>query len=249
MEQKKRYRDSNKGQITNESHRKKYQPRRAQLAVKYKHQAKQSRKLTKRQCVELKRRIRRRLERNRLNLNEALRDWFCVQANDEWLDHWYGEVVPAWKDVRLTLNQRISMRYMDRYRNEPDFHLKERLARTLRNCLTKNQYRFSKSLGYHTRDVKQHIESQFTEAMSWEAFCDGAIHVDHIIPKVYFNHSIEREVVDCWSLANLQPLWAADNWSKRDSVDPSTADPTLWARYGDRVPVDKLTGPNSVEFS
>ena len=52
--------------------------------------------------------------------------------------------------------------------------------------------------------------------MSWERFLNGEIHIDHIVPKSRFNYEKpdDPEFKICWGLANLQPLWNTDNWSK-----------------------------------
>jgi hypothetical protein len=69
-------------------------------------------------------------------------------------------------------------------------------------------------LPYTLEDLIEHIESQFQEDMTWDNY--GEWHVDHIKPMNSFNfESPEDEPFqECWSLDNLQPLWAKDNLSK-----------------------------------
>jgi len=64
--------------------------------------------------------------------------------------------------------------------------------------------------------LKKHIEKQFTEGMSWELYIKGEIHIDHIIPVSAFNFTNPKDIdfKKCWSLKNLQPLWAKENRSK-----------------------------------
>ena len=50
--------------------------------------------------------------------------------------------------------------------------------------------------------------------MTWKAFRNGDIHIDHIKPQSLFNLQDINDVKKCWSLSNLQPLWAADNLAK-----------------------------------
>lgn len=74
-------------------------------------------------------------------------------------------------------------------------------------------------VGYDVDDLMAHLERHFTDGMSWENY--GEWHVDHIIPKAALNYS-EPEHIDfkrCWSLSNLQPLWATDNISKGGKLD------------------------------
>ena len=61
-----------------------------------------------------------------------------------------------------------------------------------------------------------HLEKQFTDGMTWEKFLRGEIWMDHIKPISKFNYvsSEDIEFKECWSLNNLQPLWAKDNRRK-----------------------------------
>lgn len=58
-------------------------------------------------------------------------------------------------------------------------------------------------LGYSAKDLKYHIESLFTEGMSWDNY--GEWQIDHIIPVVTFTQDDDVKVV-C-ALENLRPLW------------------------------------------
>lgn len=57
-----------------------------------------------------------------------------------------------------------------------------------------------------------HIESKFKDGMNWDNH--GKWHIDHIIPIKSFNLNIKNELIECWSLNNLQPLWATENLIK-----------------------------------
>lgn len=79
----------------------------------------------------------------------------------------------------------------------------------------KKNRKWENLVGYTLQDLKDHIEKMFSDGMSWENI--GEWHIDHIIPKSAFNYT-EPEHIDfkrCWSLSNLQPLWAKENMSKR----------------------------------
>lgn len=69
----------------------------------------------------------------------------------------------------------------------------------------------SEYLGCDIDTLKQHIESQFKDGMSWDN-C-GQWHFDHIIPIAYDNPTFEEQVARL-HYTNLQPLWAVDNISK-----------------------------------
>ena len=62
--------------------------------------------------------------------------------------------------------------------------------------------------------VKNYLENQFTEGMSWENH--GKWHIDHIIP--LSSASNESELIKLCHYTNLQPLWAFDNLSKGSKI-------------------------------
>ena len=71
-------------------------------------------------------------------------------------------------------------------------------------------------LGYGPHKLRTHLEDLFVDGMSWANY--GLWHIDHITPvKWFLVHGIEDAAV-VNALANLQPLWAADNLSKGSKV-------------------------------
>lgn len=74
-------------------------------------------------------------------------------------------------------------------------------------------------LGYTVEQLKEHISSQFKEGMSWDNH--GEWHIDHITPQSWlpFTSIEDDNFLKCWSLSNLQPLWAKDNISKQDRYE------------------------------
>lgn len=71
-------------------------------------------------------------------------------------------------------------------------------------------------LGCTPLKLKQYLESQFQEGMTWKNM--GEWHVDHIIPCDYFDLSDLEQQRICFNFRNLQPLWAEDNLSKSNKV-------------------------------
>jgi len=67
-------------------------------------------------------------------------------------------------------------------------------------------------LGCTRQEYRDHLESQFTDGMSWDNY--GEWQVDHIIPVSAFDQSKLDERAICWHYSNTQPLWAADNQAK-----------------------------------
>ena len=69
-----------------------------------------------------------------------------------------------------------------------------------------------KLIGCTVEELLKHLESQFTDGMSWDNY--GEWHIDHIIPCASFNFKNEEEQYRCFNYKNLQPLWAIDNFIK-----------------------------------
>lgn len=71
-----------------------------------------------------------------------------------------------------------------------------------------------KLIGCSINELKQHLESQFTEGMSWNNYGIKGWHIDHIKPCKLFNLSQQEEQKICFHYTNLQPLWWYDNLKK-----------------------------------
>ena len=92
---------------------------------------------------------------------------------------------------------------------------------------TKNGRRWQELVGYTVVQLKDHIESQFTEGMNWSNWgvhrTDGPPrwHIDHIRPRWSFSFSSaeDPQFRQCWCLANLQPLWGPENLEKSGKWD------------------------------
>ena len=63
-----------------------------------------------------------------------------------------------------------------------------------------------------------YLERQFKDGMNWNNY--GKWHVDHKIPVSFFEFSSynDWEFKYCWSLNNLQPLWAEENLRKWNKI-------------------------------
>jgi hypothetical protein len=59
-------------------------------------------------------------------------------------------------------------------------------------------------LGYSALDLKNHLESLFTDGMSWDNYDEW--HIDHIKRVCEFDNDTHPSIVN--ALSNLQPLWS-----------------------------------------
>jgi hypothetical protein len=71
-----------------------------------------------------------------------------------------------------------------------------------------------KLLGCSIEELKKHLESQFTEGMSWENHGYYGWHIDHIKPCYAFDLTDPEEQKKCFHWTNLQPLWWWENLEK-----------------------------------
>ena len=67
--------------------------------------------------------------------------------------------------------------------------------------------------GYTPKDLIAHLESLFRPGMTWANY-GKRWHVDHVKPCSKFDMRDPAQFAECWSLKNLQPLWARENLVK-----------------------------------
>lgn len=177
-------------------------------------------------CAELERRQNSLAE---WNAQEALRWWLKEGATDECVVQWFDAMGKPWGNPRLSKAER----YRCKYANDNEFAIGERIRRQITKkikrdgignnmrsalCRDGNSSVVERTLGYTIRQLKIHLESLFTDGMNWDEFRAGNIHIDHITPQASFDMTDDDDYMRCWSLSNLQPLWADDNLAKSDRL-------------------------------
>ncbi len=98
----------------------------------------------------------------------------------------------------------------ERSNKDPLFKIRKRLKTRVYQAFKRTRWKRSSSYDI----VKQHIEQQFQEGMSWDNH--GKWHIDHIIPLA--SAKTEKELHKLCHYKNLQPLWAIDNILKSDKI-------------------------------
>ena len=95
-----------------------------------------------------------------------------------------------------------------------------KLAHNLRRrCLLalNGKYKYDttfKLVGCSVKELREHIESLWSEGMSWDNYGIGGWHIDHIKPVSSFNLENEENQKIAFHHTNLQPLWEKDNLVK-----------------------------------
>jgi hypothetical protein len=90
--------------------------------------------------------------------------------------------------------------------------IRSRTYKVFRHLATGKPAKTFELFGCTPSEAKARIESTFWPGMSWENY--GEWHIDHIVPVSAFDPTDPEHVRQCFSLDNLQALWAADNLSK-----------------------------------
>ena len=125
------------------------------------------------------------------------------------------EYVKRTKDARNKYSNKYKA---DRKKRDPLYKLKATIRnRTYYAFQSKGYKKSTKTqeiVGAEWEIVKAHIESKFTEGMTWSNHGDW--HVDHIVPLASAN--TEEELIKLSNYKNLQPLWAEDNLKKGSKI-------------------------------
>ena len=107
-----------------------------------------------------------------------------------------------------------------RRKNDETFKVVEYIRNRIRhyiriNNITKKNKTFD-IVGCTPEFLKEYIENQFKEGMTWDNYGFYGWHVDHIIP--LSSAETEEELYKLCHYSNLQPLWAKDNLTKGSKI-------------------------------
>jgi hypothetical protein len=147
--------------------------------------------------------------KNRDRINKQYRDRYA--ANPEL----YRTKLKA-KRQRMNEKYRAQIkRARTKMRSTSEGMLYHRMSQSIREALrgAKRRCKWEDILGYSVDELKAHLESRFTEGMTWDKFFGGGIHIDHIIPRMNFNYTSPNDLQfkQCWALLNLRPIWPKEN--------------------------------------
>jgi 5-methylcytosine-specific restriction endonuclease McrA len=129
------------------------------------------------------------------------------------------------------INERIK-EYCKKYRKHNiTCKLNKNMSGSIRKALkaNKNGRHWEDLANYTLEELKNHLESQFDNCMSWNNY-GSYWHIDHIVPLSAFNFSKpeDYEFQLAWSLENLQPLKASKNISKGARLDYYVENPVTY---------------------
>jgi hypothetical protein len=102
--------------------------------------------------------------------------------------------------------------------------IQHRLRKNLRRRLSaalKGNYKTGsaiKDLGCSIEFFKSYLESKFQQNMNWDNYGFYGWHIDHIKPLWSFDLTNPIELRQAVHYTNLQPLWAIDNYKKKNKL-------------------------------
>jgi hypothetical protein len=137
---------------------------------------------------------------------------------------WYSENkekrIEYEKEYRVNNRIKINKYFYDKRRTDLLYKLTCNYRLRIYNFLkitnlSKNNDTIS-IIGCTPNQLKEHLENQFTEGMSWENYGLFGWHIDHIIP--LSSAKTEEELYKLCNYSNLQPLWAEDNLKKGNKI-------------------------------
>ena len=116
-------------------------------------------------------------------------------------------------------------------------HKRHKLSRNISKLIcsslhgNKSEQHWEDLVGYTIKELKQHLENQFTSEMTWNNYGRPAKNdtsfyweLDHIIPQNLFSFQTakDHDFQICWSLMNLRPLeWHKNRSRPKDGSDIS----------------------------
>ena len=136
----------------------------------------------------------------------------------EFKKNWLDKNPEKRKQYRENYKPRKQEQRKERRDTDPVFNLVNRMRSRLRKYLNShNIIKTNKTfdiVGCTPQFLKEHLEAQFTDGMSWDNRSEW--HIDHIIP--LSSAKTEDELYKLCHYENLQPLWAEDNLKKSNKI-------------------------------
>ena len=166
-------------------------------------------------------------QQNKEKLAANQREYY--QENKEKIDAYQREYQQKNKE-KVAAYKREYLR--KRYHSDPEFNVLCRLRKRMWNAVKAvgldNKCASSRELlGISPQGLKEWLEAQFTDGMSWENRSEW--HIDHIIPCDAFDLTVDQNQRICFWYKNLQPLWIKDNLQKSNTYTEADKQALIYA--------------------
>lgn len=141
-------------------------------------------------------------------------------AKRYYYDH-IDDIRQYYVDNKETMVARSAARSKERKKTDVGFKLAGDLRRRINHAIgsVKAGSAF-RDLGCSKEQLVAHLESLFTEGMTWDNHGngDGKWHMDHIMPLSAFDLTNRQHFILAAHHLNLQPLWSVKNRSKGKKI-------------------------------
>lgn len=170
-----------------------------------------------RKCVNEDQREKR--NRNANQINEQRRQ--DARANRQKFLDWdrkakarHKERMQSDPEYATRFRERHNLYLVEKRRTDPMFRVKYYIRNRLRKYLKgiRKSKKFNQYIGCTPEQLKEHLESLFSDGMTWENYGFNGWHIDHIVP--LDTAQCEDDLYRLNHYTNLQPLWKIDNLRK-----------------------------------
>ena len=165
---------------------------------------------------------KKRYEKNKDEINNQKKDYYeknkdkINNQKKKYREKNKDKVAKYMKEYAIENRGKLKEYAYLKYNNDISFKLRMRLRGRLVNAIKQNNKSGSavEDLGCSIQELKDYLESKFTEGMNWDNWSKTGWHIDHIKPLASFDLTDPEQFKQACHYSNLQPLWATDNLSK-----------------------------------
>ncbi len=152
-------------------------------------------------------------QNNKDSINRINQEWYYLNQERHYATSrlWHENNIDK---VRQYNNKRIKTERKTDPLKKLIFNMRTRIYSILKNKTISKKNKTFDVVGCSPISLKEHLEKQFTDRMSWEN--QGQWHIDHITP--LSSATSEEEIYKLCHYTNLQPLWAEDNLRKGSKI-------------------------------
>jgi hypothetical protein len=156
--------------------------------------------------------------KNTKKCNEACRKWRIKNREKA------AAYTKEWKVKNHKRNCELKQRSNQQIRSTTKGKLNHGLSTAIYFSIakgTKNKRHWEALVEFTVDQLKRHLEKQFKPGMTWSNYGKNGWHIDHKIPISAFNFTSPEHIDfrECWTLKNLQPMWAKENLKKQAKID------------------------------
>ena len=186
---------------------------------------KKYREENKEYCVE---KAKKYYEENKEHCDENSKKYYeenkehCAERGKKYRENNKEKCVEYTKKYYEENKEQIFKREKQRKKTDVNFkitcNLRRRINSVLKDQSADKAYHYNEYIGCTPQELHDHLESQFTEGMTFENHGLHGWHVDHIMPCCSFDLTDYEQQKKCFNWSNLQPLWAEDNLKKGGKI-------------------------------